>query len=473
MSCELYDTDIEGRASAPEIAELLAAYRALPQADGAVSFVDLRERAPRAAACLAVLEPSGSGQLRCAVPAGEMTEADSGDQAEEIATFLREAYQRAFRERRPLLLIHHASATKHVAAWERLLLPCRTPDGHDGLAAFVRPRSYWADIYQAVLEASADGIVGLRALRDADGIMRDALIVTANQRAVDYIGRPRDALLGERVSRVMMSLIAKGPWERCRRVAEDKVTERFELACTFQERDTLLRVTATPVEDGLVLSFSDVTDLRYALIEMEITKDDAEQAREELAAEIAARQMVEGELRRIATTDALTGVLNRRGFEEMIQKETGLARRYGYPLSVIAVDIDHFKRVNDLHGHAAGDAVLRTVAMMFMQELRKDADAIGRVGGEEFMVLLPHTSGDGAIILAERLRQRLMKVPVAVADGSIFVTASFGVQELGTQQTAEKMMIEADDALYRAKRAGRNRTVMFSSDDSAAAASAD
>jgi diguanylate cyclase (GGDEF)-like protein len=169
---------------------------------------------------------------------------------------------------------------------------------------------------------------------------------------------------------------------------------------------------------------------------------------------------MEDELRHAAVTDALTGVLNRRGFEEALRQTTAFARRYGHPLSVIAMDLDHFKKVNDLHGHSGGDAVLNAAASLVMQELRSETDFVGRVGGEEFTLLLPHTNAEGAAALAERIRGRLEQHPLIVKGAPVRLTASFGVRQLADDHDIDRLLTEADKALYRAKRAGRNRVAV-------------
>jgi diguanylate cyclase (GGDEF)-like protein len=328
------------------------------------------------------------------------------------------------------------------------------------------------EVLRAVLDASCDGILGLRAVRDGSGAVRDAVVLTANGRAAAFIGHRLERLIDGHILELMPSLEPSGAWTRCVGVIERRVTERFEMQCDLDGMDTWFQATAVPLGDGFMLSLSDVTALKYALFDMEVTKEEAERAREELASEIVARKMMEGELRRIALTDGLTGVLNRRGFDDVVRSVTAGARRYGHALSVVAVDIDHFKRVNDLHGHAAGDTVLMTIAALIADELRRDTDSISRVGGEEFMLLLPHTPAAGAAILAERLRRRVLETPITVGDTVIHVTASFGVRELPTHGDSERMLIEADDALYRAKQQGRNRVVVWSAlDDVAAEAS--
>jgi diguanylate cyclase (GGDEF)-like protein len=163
------------------------------------------------------------------------------------------------------------------------------------------------------------------------------------------------------------------------------------------------------------------------------------------------------ELRQLATTDSLTGVLTRRGFEIAIKREAGRAKRYHHHLSLIAFDIDHFKSINDRHGHAAGDLVLRAVAAQIKGELRA-IDFMGRLGGEEFVIALPETDITGARILAERIRDKLAQTSLQAQDISIHVTASFGIASYDESDDGWKSVLErADAAVYDAKKGGRNR----------------
>jgi diguanylate cyclase (GGDEF)-like protein/hemerythrin-like metal-binding protein len=156
---------------------------------------------------------------------------------------------------------------------------------------------------------------------------------------------------------------------------------------------------------------------------------------------------------RQADTDALTGVLNRLGFEAALGKELGRCRRYGHPLSLVMLDLDHFKQVNDTWGHGVGDQVLVGVTRILETNVR-DSDSIGRIGGEEFVVLASGTPGRGAVQLAEKLRALIAETPLGPAG---LVTGSFGVAEQRPGETAEALLRRADQALYAAKSGGRNR----------------
>jgi diguanylate cyclase (GGDEF)-like protein len=162
-------------------------------------------------------------------------------------------------------------------------------------------------------------------------------------------------------------------------------------------------------------------------------------------------------VQRQAITDDLTGLVNRRRFIAALQAEVERARRFGSPLTVVLADLDDFKRVNDVFGHHAGDDVLRSFAELVQSHIR-DVDVPGRIGGEEFAILLPETDAEGAAQVAERMRHSLSIVPVLVAEGpTVSITSSFGVAELKAGQSGDDLMRTADAALYRAKALGKNR----------------
>lgn len=172
--------------------------------------------------------------------------------------------------------------------------------------------------------------------------------------------------------------------------------------------------------------------------------------------DITERKRKEGELQRLATTDPLTGALNRRAFTERSVIEGDRARRGDYPVSVVICDLDHFKTINDTHGHASGDLVLKTFTAI-VQEMIRPSDALGRIGGEEFAILLPGSDAAAAMRVAERVRTRFEGTLVLVAGGAeLAATASFGVAAWEGDQSLEAAMQAADAALYAAKAAGRD-----------------
>jgi diguanylate cyclase (GGDEF)-like protein len=154
--------------------------------------------------------------------------------------------------------------------------------------------------------------------------------------------------------------------------------------------------------------------------------------------------------------DALTGLPNRRAFEEDLAREAARAARSGGPLAVVALDVDRFKAVNDVHGHAAGDAVLRAVAARAAGAIRA-GDVLARLGGEEFGILLPGADLPRAVDAAERIRAALADAPIEAAGHALAVTASFGCAALAPAEAPDALVARADARLYDAKRAGRNR----------------
>lgn len=159
-------------------------------------------------------------------------------------------------------------------------------------------------------------------------------------------------------------------------------------------------------------------------------------------------------------TDPLTGLYNRRFFWDALTREIAAARRKGLPFSVILFDLDHFKRVNDVFGHDAGDIVLKEVAAVLRGAVR-DSDVAVRHGGEEFAVLLPETSMEIAAERAERLRQDLEQHEISYGDQALHITASFGVAECPPGASdASALMRAVDAAMYSAKAAGRNRVAV-------------
>jgi two-component system, cell cycle response regulator len=196
-----------------------------------------------------------------------------------------------------------------------------------------------------------------------------------------------------------------------------------------------------PLKDGDRVQLGSSTILRFSLV------DEAE--------EQALRQVYEAAMR-----DALTGVSNRKHLEERLDSEIAYAVRHNAALSVIMIDIDHFKRVNDTYGHLGGDAVLRTMGSILVRALRTE-DLVARYGGEEFMIVT-RIEAYNACLLADRLRATVMHTPVAFEGHQIAFTSSAGVASLaccGERRDKPTLVGIADGRLYQAKQAGRNRVI--------------
>jgi diguanylate cyclase len=163
-------------------------------------------------------------------------------------------------------------------------------------------------------------------------------------------------------------------------------------------------------------------------------------------------------VRHLATRDELTGLLNRRQMADMLERAEQFKSRTGRPFCVAVVDLDHFKRINDVHGHAGGDEVLRRFAELSKTVLR-DNDAVARWGGEEFVILMGDTKMDAAKACVERVRARMAREPISLGDTTVQVTLSAGIAEPLDGESYERALSRADDALYAAKAHGRDRVM--------------
>ena len=165
------------------------------------------------------------------------------------------------------------------------------------------------------------------------------------------------------------------------------------------------------------------------------------------------------EIYRMMITDGLTGIANRRKLDEAMENEFLRAKRYGRPLSIAILDADHFKKVNDTHGHIVGDFVLKKLATLFQQNIRRE-ELLGRYGGEEFVVVMPEVDSSGAFQLAEKLRKTVEGTVFKSGEAELPVTISVGVATLGAEESVKAFLDTADQALYKSKEDGRNRVTI-------------
>jgi diguanylate cyclase (GGDEF)-like protein len=201
------------------------------------------------------------------------------------------------------------------------------------------------------------------------------------------------------------------------------------------------RVTRAELHDGDLVQIGERAQFRFQLMD---------EAHEDVL-----KRLYDSSMR-----DPLTGAENRRSLDNRVVSEIAFARRHKRPLSVVLLDLDFFKQINDRRGHHAGDEVLRTVAATIRGQLRTE-DVFARYGGEEFAVLLRDTALAEAVLVAERLRQRIARATISVEGEDVSVTVSGGCSSLSccVGMTPEELVGVADRRLYRAKRAGRNRIV--------------
>ena len=306
------------------------------------------------------------------------------------------------------------------------------------------------------VKAALDSLVEGVALFD-----KDERIVLTNSAFARNTGRRERSLLGLKASELSWKLPSTEgtpdgmPWSRALR--EDHALPGVPLVLSGgPDGERKLMVNAAPIHDehggqhGVLATFDDVTEIEEKNEELRETLRQLNRSRDEI-------QRQNRQLEQLAAKDPLTGCLNRRSFLDRLKTECSMARQHNYTLACIMVDIDHFKSINDQHGHSTGDEVLRFLSQTLKAGVRA-TDAVCRYGGEEFCILLSHTDIDKGMQIAEGLRGRIEANRVQ----GIRVTASFGVACLTSEGISLQQLIDqADKALYVAKDTGRNKVVRW------------
>jgi diguanylate cyclase (GGDEF)-like protein len=461
---EILVDNIAARAQAPAIHRLLDVWTRFRDGYGYVPFAPFDPEAlgPLADDMIVVRScdtENGTylhygSAVACAAGA-DMTGKPMGEGSSAAARMFRETQLKALAEKRPILTIHR-SAPPRDEAWERLLLPCRQTDGTELVVVFCKRRAGPGGLVGALLDASLNGILAVRLVRDGAGEAVDGEVIVANRRAAYFAGRPLEEMTGARVLTLFPHLVPSGLWQRYVEAVATREPLEFVTPFAIESGERWFEVSIVPLDDGFVATYADITRRKA-------DEDAAKRREKEIAAankvlqqEIKRRQELEAELNRLATIDPLTGVRNRRAIAEGLQNALALSERYGHPVSVFAVDLDHFKQINDTYGHAAGDVALKSAATILTHGLREDVDLVGRLGGEEFIAILPHTGLEAAALVAERIRNLLATTQVQHRRDWIGCTGSFGVACWDGREHPDRLLSRADDALYRAKAAGRN-----------------
>jgi len=288
--------------------------------------------------------------------------------------------------------------------------------------------SQWNEL---LLNSAGEGIYGV----DQDGVF-----TFINPAALAILGFGKEEVLGKNAHQVIHHHHQDGslyPQEDCpvNLTGRDGIRRQVEEVYFHKNGDSFpVQMTVTPMhENGQIMG-------------VEVVFQD-----------ISSRKRMEQDLVRLATTDPLTGVANRRRFLEQMEMELARVRRFGTLAAFLMMDVDHFKKINDTYGHAIGDAVLQHLAGLSVAQLRR-IDLFGRLGGEEFGIVLPGTDGTGALQVAEGFRRNVADSPLLTNKGTIPISVSIGVTVFDRgDEVPDHILARADAALYRAKEGGRNR----------------
>jgi diguanylate cyclase (GGDEF)-like protein len=472
MYQEVHTDHIAARANAPEIGQLLQRFEACARDASGVSFESFRDEVmPCFGDDLMVLTPTGDGDYAFSHYGREIVRYVGANRLHErvsamtgpVAAFTIACCDRTLAEGRATYTVHRSLASVRVCLWERLLMPTTAADGSARLIVFSRPLQFHEELLTAVLDTSPSGIVALRAFRDPAGQLERLAVITANRQAAAMAGHP-DAELLDLDARLALPFL-KDPqvWQRCLFALDLRRPDRIEASWSADGRTVWLQIAVAPLGDGLVMTISDISELvvanqtlqsRAATLALEVSRERA--TRRALSEEMGHRDEREEELRRLAETDPLTALLNRRSFTEKAVRAIQASDDGGADVSLIIVDIDHFKAVNDCHGHLAGDAVIRAFADLLLGQVRMERDLVGRFGGEEFAMLLPSADLEAALRVALRIQEVLASRLLPVSETlALPVTASLGVACRQRGETLSDLIARADKALYRAKHDGR------------------
>jgi diguanylate cyclase (GGDEF)-like protein len=344
-------------------------------------------------------------------------------------------------------LAESLSRASNLPAQERLAVERREADGHDEVGAQLF--SHW--------EFPQDLIVPVRFHHDPDSAppsyRLEARILLGAELLADLLGlEKKQPILREAMKWLEERLGLDG-------VVLNAIVD--EVGATVTKAASMLEIKVGHQPDYREIAEAashGLLALNMSYEELAAELEQSLQEQQKLADQLQQRNR---ELQALALNDKLTGLLNRRAFDEALDREIARSQRLNKALSLILIDVDHFKRINDVCGHLAGDRVLQELAQLLRREVR-GVDVPARYGGEEFAVIMPHTPAAGAFSAAERIRKAVEAMRVEFEGQRLRAKVSIGVasvREAGPSSTAVELFRAADEALYEAKETGRNRCV--------------
>ncbi|MDJ0532240.1 MAG: diguanylate cyclase [Xenococcaceae cyanobacterium MO_207.B15] len=291
-----------------------------------------------------------------------------------------------------------------------------------------------------VLNSSLDGVAAFEAIRDSDSKIIDFRWIVVNPVAAMTVGETRESLEGKLLFEQLPGHLFDSLFDVFVQVVENCIV--FDKEHQYSFDGSWFHIVAVKLGDGFAVTFRDITEKKQM--------------------EISLKQM-NYKLQHQANIDSLTQVANRRRFDEYITQEWGRCTRQQKSLSVILCDVDYFKFYNDAYGHQAGDECLFQVAQGISLTIKRPADVVFRYGGEEFAVILPLTQKEGAVKVAQDIREEIKKLKIVhdLSKVSKYVTLSLGVSSIipNPKYSVESLIAAADRALYEAKSLGRDRIV--------------
>lgn len=379
----------------------------------------------------------------------------------------------------PLYMHHSIQNGVYSDTWEQLILPVFNKKEELFLIVFNHFVRSEHEFLKIVFNTSLNGIIAASAIYEGEYIV-DFKIEFINDYAARILSLSEQDAINMQFSQIWPQFSTMDDWRHYKAVIETGSNTQFESSFGFGGHTSVYRIRAAKLGDGIVITFANIgdfvakhdelirqrTDLIFAAENLELQASELAElaetldaARTELKAEMQRREELENELRLLAEVDSLSSLANRRHFlkqsEDILQDSVE-----NNNVALIAFDIDRFKSINDTLGHAAGDVVITKVGEVTQFIVNEQIGLSGRIGGEEFAILMPKANIEEAAVIAEALRNKIEELDIINTGQKIIITASFGVVERMNNEPFSAMLARADNALYRAKDAGRNCIVV-------------